>query len=210
MPGKSETTPALAFKVFVEMGEGRSMRGLEKRLKAMGHKPSRSTLMRWAEQGQWAQAVQDGDELQVQAKSIGLAAAEVVEKLADAPPASIPFTVVETFEGTANALHNMTATMANVVQAAMQRYLERGDAVSIGMDELLSIARVTVDLGKATADMHKALQPAPLPPSKAKQAPERDPETGLLIGAAIPGTVGGPPGVDDLIRAFDNPPITRE
>ena len=196
--GVSEVSPALAFRHFVEMGVERSIYGLHKRLHEHGLKIGRATLMRWQKKYEWDQAVEDGDKLAADAKTIEITASELVEKINNEP--EIPFTVAETFEGTANAIHTMTSAMSAVVTAHMTRML--ATAPAIDQDEILSIARVTRDLASAAADMHRALNP-PAPKGKQSETPLRDAQTGLLYGAPTP---GGPPSVDELIAAFDNPP----
>lgn len=195
----SEVSPALAFRHFVELGAERSIYGLHKRLHEHGLKIGRSTLMRWQKKYEWDQAVEDGDQLAADAKTIEITAAQLVEAIEDERQ-PIPFTVAETFEGTANALHSMTSSMSAVVTAHMTRLLEVNSAIEL--DDILAMARVTRDLASAAADMHRALNP-PAPKGKHSEAPARDAQTGLLYGAVVP---GGPPSVDELIAAFDNPP----
>jgi hypothetical protein len=174
MAGKSPTTHAFAYRVYVEMGPDRTIRGLMRKLATLGHHPSRATVNRWRDKHGWEKSLEQAAAFETQAKALRLTADVATEQLKSVP-AEEKFTACQTFEGAFNTLNAQLAGMSTVVAAAMEKYVK----ANCTLEELLQIARATTDLGRTAADMHRALNPSP----PKGGAPKRDPDTGILEGA---------------------------
>lgn len=212
-------TKLQAFTAYVDMGDGRSIYGLFNQFKAGGYAIGRATLTRWRDQAEWDKRVPEvlaGREMEAQAAKVAVAARQLLEE-AGVPPerpatdvlAVVPddpderpfeFTTHEKVESTLEALAAMTSALAVTVTRHVAKVADV-DRVSMDLGELLSTAKVVGEVARATADLHKALNPpaAPIRTAQAHQA-----QGGHEVeGAAVPLDF------DRLREGFRNPPRLR-
>jgi hypothetical protein len=205
-------TKLQAFTAFVDMGDGRSINGLFNQLKAEGYPISRATLMRWKDAEEWDKRVPEvlaGREMEAEAAKLAATARQVLEEqgvvqdqsttdvlavdLDDDEPDFVPFDTHQKLESTLDALSAMTSAMALTVTRHVSRYAGN---VSLELAEILLLSKATGEIAKATADVHKALNPAPVAPKG--KAP--------IEGEAGPRQDHGPVDFDQLRAGFANPP----
>lgn len=212
----SAVTKLQAFCAYVDMGDQRSIKGLFTLLKEQGYAIGRSTLIRWKDEGEWDKRVPEvmaGRELEAEAAKIAVAARQVLEEAGVASqPATdvladddddeadfIPFSTQEKMESTLEALAAMTSAMAVTVTRHISKVAD-ASRVQLDLAELLSISKATGEIAKATADVHKALNPV-VATIKGGQSRTED-------GQIVPHAPAerGPVDFDELRKGFANPP----
>jgi hypothetical protein len=225
---KSALSRSEAFKAYVDMGEERSINGLFTQLKAKGVAIGRQTLINWHRDDEWDKRLPAElckRDLLVNAVQTAIEARELAQAAESMPEpvrrsergddfvaaiahqgevqAPEPFDLHQQFEGMANALQGTAAALAVTATAHLQR-LSNPNNFAIDLNDLLTVARAAAEVAKAAAEVQKVLNPvAPAP--KGKAPPERDPQTGALIGEVM-APVQGFGDADKLLEALANPP----
>jgi hypothetical protein len=232
---KSSISKLAAFSAYLDMGEARSMAGLERLLNGQGFNVARTTLIKWRNDGEWDKKIPEVEaarELEAESAKVAIAARQFLDETAEAAtgenarsgdaggpiePSSqmaranlqapiVPFSPHEKLESTAESLAAMVSALAQTVTAHVAKIRDPAQ-VALDVPELLQIAKATGDVARAAGDLHKALNPNPI---AGKGKPIEPDAPTMLEATALPAGSCVPTDADNILAKLRNPPRLRQ